>query len=75
MISTLLFFQYRFHCFLVVVTTKKCICELCGPQMSLGGMYPSLGKEITLVGAFPKYEGSIGNSKMILEMASSLYNQ
>lgn len=45
--------------------------------MSLGGMHPSLGKEITLGGAFPKYGGggSTGKSKMILEMANSLYNQ
>lgn len=70
-----LFFQYRFYCFSVVVTTKRCIYELCEPQMSLGGMHPSLGKEITLGGAFPKYGGSTRNSKMILEMANSLYNQ
>lgn len=62
MISTQLYFQYRFPCFSVVATMKKCIYELCGPQVRVGRMRPSTEKQATFFffflrwgEHFPKY--------------------
>lgn len=75
MISTQLYFQYRFPCFSVVATMKKCIYELCGPQARVGRMRPSTEKQATFFffffemgRAFPKiWNGQQGSPRGLWE--------
>lgn len=77
MISTQLYFQYRFPCFSVVATMKKCIYELCGPQVRVGRMRPSTEKQATFFFFFfwdgesisQNMERSTGKSKRTLGMS------